>query len=157
MTGLGQKAAAMVATPSASFFFVSDGTAITAETMGASIITRFDRLRSRQVRIPFVDTPEKAREAVRRINEAAVADGARPIVFTTLVNAEVIRELAARRGEGRRGPHAPRVHPLALLDHQVHRGDRRHHHGGGEARQALGARGGFRAGSRCSRRPSGAP
>jgi [pyruvate, water dikinase]-phosphate phosphotransferase / [pyruvate, water dikinase] kinase len=77
-----------------SIFFVSDGTGITAETMGASIITRFEGLRTRQVRIPFVDDPQKAREAVRRINEAAVTDGARPIVFTTLVHPDVIRELS---------------------------------------------------------------
>jgi regulator of PEP synthase PpsR (kinase-PPPase family) len=80
--------------PPRSIFFVSDGTGITAETMGASLITRFEGLRTRQVRIPFVDDPQKAREAVRRINEAAVTDGARPIVFTTLVHPDVIRELS---------------------------------------------------------------
>ena len=80
--------------PLRSIFFVSDGTGITAETMGASLITRFEGLRTRQVRIPFVDDPQKAREAVRRINEAAVTDGARPIVFTTLVHPDVIRELS---------------------------------------------------------------
>lgn len=84
----------MIDRPLRSVFFVSDGTGITAETMGQSIITRFDRLKTRSVRIPFVDDPQKAREVVRRINEAALADGARPIVFTTLVTPEVIRELA---------------------------------------------------------------
>jgi NAD(P)-dependent dehydrogenase (short-subunit alcohol dehydrogenase family) len=54
--------------PPRSIFFVSDGTGITAETMGASIITRFEGLRTRQVRIPFVDDPLKAREAVRRMS-----------------------------------------------------------------------------------------
>jgi regulator of PEP synthase PpsR (kinase-PPPase family) len=69
-------------------FFVSDGTGITAETFGHSVLTQFD-LRFRQVRLPFIDTQDKAFEAVRKINEAAIADGQRPIVFSTLVKTEL--------------------------------------------------------------------
>ncbi|GAB2839551.1 pyruvate, water dikinase regulatory protein [Pseudoduganella ginsengisoli] len=69
-------------------FFVSDGTGITAETFGHSVLTQFD-LRFRQVRLPFIDTLDKAYEAVRKINEAAIADGQRPIVFSTLVKTEL--------------------------------------------------------------------
>ena len=70
-------------------FFVSDGTGITSETMGHSILTQFERIRFRQHRLPFVDSAEKAREAVARINEIGERDGRRPIVFLTLVDAEV--------------------------------------------------------------------
>ena len=35
-------------------FFVSDGTGITAETFGHSVLTQFD-LRFRQIRLPFID------------------------------------------------------------------------------------------------------
>src|SRR3990167_1327915 len=80
-------------TPERSVFFVSDGTGITAETMGHSVMTRFDHFRYREVRIPFVDDPAKAQAALQRINEAGQRDGVRPIVFTTLVNPEVNREL----------------------------------------------------------------
>jgi [pyruvate, water dikinase]-phosphate phosphotransferase / [pyruvate, water dikinase] kinase len=69
-------------------FFVSDGTGITAETFGHSVLTQFD-LRFRQIRLPFIDTLDKAYEAVRKINEAAIADGHRPIVFSTLVKTEL--------------------------------------------------------------------
>lgn len=69
-------------------FFVSDGTGITAETFGHSVLTQFD-LRFRQVRLPFIDTLDKAYDAVRKINEAAIADGQRPIVFSTLVKNEL--------------------------------------------------------------------
>ena len=69
-------------------FFVSDGTGITAETFGHSVLTQFE-LRFRQVRMPFIDTPDKAHEAVRKINETCEADGKRPIVFSTLVMAEL--------------------------------------------------------------------
>lgn len=69
-------------------FFVSDGTGITAETFGHSVLTQFE-LRFRQIRLPFIDTLEKAHEAVREINEAYESDGKRPIVFSTLVKAEL--------------------------------------------------------------------
>ena len=69
-------------------FFVSDGTGITAETFGHSVLTQFE-LRFRQVRMPFIDTPDKAHAAVRKIDETCEADGKRPIVFSTLVKAEL--------------------------------------------------------------------
>ncbi len=69
-------------------FFVSDGTGITAETFGHSVLTQFD-LRFRQIRLPFIDTVDKAHEAARRINDSFEAEGRRPIVFSTLVKAEL--------------------------------------------------------------------
>src|SRR4051812_48578738 len=74
--------------PDRTVFFVSDGTGITAETFGHSVLTQFE-LRFRQIRLPFIDTSDKAHEAVRKINEAFVLDGKRPIVFSTLVKAEL--------------------------------------------------------------------
>jgi regulator of PEP synthase PpsR (kinase-PPPase family) len=79
-------------------FFVSDGTGITAETLGQSVLAQFDRLRLRIHRISFVDNPDKAREAVARINDVASHRGSRPIVFSTLVDAktnETLREATA--------------------------------------------------------------
>jgi [pyruvate, water dikinase]-phosphate phosphotransferase / [pyruvate, water dikinase] kinase len=69
-------------------FFVSDGTGITAETFGHSVLTQFD-LRFRQIRLPFIDTCDKAHDAVRKINEVGAEDGTKPIVFSTLVKAEL--------------------------------------------------------------------
>ncbi|MYM72776.1 pyruvate, phosphate dikinase/phosphoenolpyruvate synthase regulator [Duganella sp. FT134W] len=69
-------------------FFVSDGTGITAETFGHSVLTQFE-LRFRQVRLPFIDTLDKAYDALRKINEAFENDGHRPIVFSTLVHTEL--------------------------------------------------------------------
>ncbi|MGM3276309.1 posphoenolpyruvate synthetase regulatory kinase/phosphorylase PpsR [Ralstonia sp. 24A2] len=81
-------AAASAARPAArTVFIVSDGTGITAETFAHSILAQFE-MKFRQVRIPFVDTIEKAHVAVGKINEAFSAEGVRPIVFTTLVDAE---------------------------------------------------------------------
>ncbi len=69
-------------------FFVSDGTGITAETFGHSVLTQFD-LRFRQIRLPFIDSVDKAHEAARRINDSHQVEGKRPIVFSTLVQAEL--------------------------------------------------------------------
>ncbi|MDR3351656.1 MAG: kinase/pyrophosphorylase [Zoogloeaceae bacterium] len=79
-------------------FFVSDGTGITVEAMGHSLLSQFDKIRFTPVRLPFVDTEEKAREAVARINAQGKADGVRPIVFTTLINprlAEIVHRIDA--------------------------------------------------------------
>jgi [pyruvate, water dikinase]-phosphate phosphotransferase / [pyruvate, water dikinase] kinase len=70
-------------------FFISDGTGITAETFGNAILAQFE-MKARHVRLPFVDSADKAHQTVRRINHTALIDGKRPIVFTTLVNMEVL-------------------------------------------------------------------
>lgn len=70
-------------------FFVSDGTGITAETFGNSILAQFS-IKPRHVRRPFIDSAEKAVQVVAEINQAASKEGKRPIVFTTLVTGEVL-------------------------------------------------------------------
>ena len=71
-------------------FFVSDGTGITAETFGNAILAQFD-LKPRHVRMPFTDTVDKAHQAVRQINHTAELEGKKPVVFTTLVNMDVLK------------------------------------------------------------------
>ena len=70
-------------------FFLSDQTGVTAETLGHSLITQFDSHDFRQVTLPFIDSEDKAREAVRKIEEAGASDQYRPIVFSTLVKPEL--------------------------------------------------------------------
>jgi len=70
-------------------FFVSDGTGITAETFGNSILSQF-AIKSRHLRRPFIDTPDKAHQVVREINHTAQIEGRKPIVFITLVNPEIL-------------------------------------------------------------------
>ncbi len=71
-------------------FFVSDGTGITAETFGNAILAQFD-FKPRRVRLPFVDTPDKAHQAVRQINHVAEVEGKKPLVFTTLVDQQALQ------------------------------------------------------------------
>lgn len=74
-------------------FFVSDGTGITAETLGHSLLAQFPDTEFRQVRMPFIDTLEKVTEGVARIEAAARTDGARPLVFSTLVSEDAVTAL----------------------------------------------------------------
>jgi len=74
--------------PNRTVFFVSDGTGITAETFGNSILAQFSA-KPRHVRRPFIDSKEKATHVVSEINATADAEGKRPIVFITMAKAEV--------------------------------------------------------------------
>lgn len=79
-------------------FFLSDQTGVTAETLGHSLLTQFEGYKFRQVTLPFIDTDDKAREAVRKINDAAGKADAKPIVFSTLVQDEF--RAAVREADG---------------------------------------------------------
>ncbi|TSE36477.1 posphoenolpyruvate synthetase regulatory kinase/phosphorylase PpsR [Tepidimonas charontis] len=78
--------------PHRTAFFVSDGTGITAETFARALLAQFE-IRPKMVRLPFIDSAEKAHQAVRQINHTAQVDGKRPLVFTTLVNEEALEVL----------------------------------------------------------------
>jgi regulator of PEP synthase PpsR (kinase-PPPase family) len=67
-------------------FYISDGTGITAETLGHSLLTQFDLGEVQQVRLPFVDTLARAEDAVQAIRRAHDDDGARPLVFHTVID-----------------------------------------------------------------------
>lgn len=76
-------------------FFVSDGTGITAETLGHSLLAQFPDGSFRQVRMPFIDSVDKASDCRRRIEEAAVRDGCKPIVFSTLVQTDIVAAISS--------------------------------------------------------------
>ncbi|MEO7241825.1 MAG: pyruvate, water dikinase regulatory protein [Variovorax sp.] len=69
-------------------FFVSDGTGITAETLGTAVLAQFE-LQVRHVRLPFTDTVDKAHQVVRQINHTAQIEGSKPLVFLTLADSDV--------------------------------------------------------------------
>jgi regulator of PEP synthase PpsR (kinase-PPPase family) len=81
------------AMPDRTVFFVSDGTGITAETFGNSVLAQFSA-RPRHVRRPFIDSVDKAQAVAREINEAGLREGKKPIVFMTLVN-DAVRDIVA--------------------------------------------------------------
>src|SRR5260221_11109232 len=66
-------------------FFVSDGTGITVQMLGQSLLTQFEGVEFRQVTLPFIDGVEKAAECVARISARAANANGKPGVFSTLV------------------------------------------------------------------------
>jgi regulator of PEP synthase PpsR (kinase-PPPase family) len=70
-------------------FFVSDGTGITAETFGHSLLAQFEGVPFKQLRLPFIDTMEKAADVIGKINNVSRDSRLRPIVFSTLVDPEI--------------------------------------------------------------------
>ncbi len=79
-------------------FFLSDQTGVTAEALGHSLISQFAGQKFRQMTLPFIDSEDKAREAVRTINAASENDVLKPIVFSTLVQPELRVIVKAARG-----------------------------------------------------------
>ena len=75
-------------------FFISDGTGITAETLGQSLLAQFGNIDFRRLTRPYIDTVEKAQAMVQQINAVADTEQVRPIVFDTIVNTE-IRDILA--------------------------------------------------------------
>jgi len=78
-------------------FIVSDGTGITAENFSQSILAQFEAT-FKHIRVPFVDSAEKAHDAVSSIKQAASKYGVQPIVFTTLVNTELNKIVSNANG-----------------------------------------------------------
>jgi [pyruvate, water dikinase]-phosphate phosphotransferase / [pyruvate, water dikinase] kinase len=72
-----------------SIFFISDSTAITAHTLGKSLLTQFDTIQFDQTILPFVNTVERARQAVAKVNRAAKRNSGPPIIFSTLIDPQI--------------------------------------------------------------------
>jgi regulator of PEP synthase PpsR (kinase-PPPase family) len=92
-------------------FYISDGTGITAETIGASVLTQFEGVDFDPVRIPFVDDEEKAHAAVARVRNAQLHHGARPIVISTVIDPR-LSEVLAQSGALMLDVFAPFIVPL---------------------------------------------
>ncbi|OWT80012.1 MULTISPECIES: pyruvate, water dikinase regulatory protein [Alcaligenaceae] len=79
-------------------YIVSDSTGITAETFSHSVLAQFEEVNFRQIRLPFVDTLQKAEEAALRIDRNAAETGMQPIVFSTLVHPEIMARVRQANG-----------------------------------------------------------
>jgi len=74
--------------PKRTVIYVSDGTGITAETLGHGLLSQFEGIEFRPLRFPFLDSEDKAKDCATRINEVGQREGVRPIVIMTQTNAE---------------------------------------------------------------------
>lgn len=83
--------------PARPVFLVSDHTGITAEIVGKSLLSQFPDVEFTYTSLPFVDSTEKAAQAAARIRETWASGGLRPLVFSTLTDAQA-RELLLSSG-----------------------------------------------------------
>ena len=75
-------------------FYVSDGTGITAETIGHSLLTQFTLTRFVTERYSFVGTVERGRELAGTIRAAGEQYGVRPVVINSCVDSAVSAAVA---------------------------------------------------------------
>ena len=67
-------------------FYISDGTGITAETIGHSVLTQFEGIDFETFRLPFVDSEEKAAGAAQRIRTRYAESGKTYVTNTLLLS-----------------------------------------------------------------------
>lgn len=73
-------------------FFISDGTGITAGSLG-QLLAHFPETQFTQIRIPFTDSEAKVDDAQKRIVNAKMENGERPIVIMSIGNYKLRNEL----------------------------------------------------------------
>lgn len=78
-----------------SAFFISDGTGITAEALGRSLLAQFEGIQFNSITKPYINTEEKAHAIVDLVNTTALQDGAKPLLIDTVVD-QNIREIISR-------------------------------------------------------------
>ncbi|MGC9493735.1 posphoenolpyruvate synthetase regulatory kinase/phosphorylase PpsR, partial [Vibrio genomosp. F10] len=65
-------------------FYVSDGTAITCETLGHVLLGQFS-FSANEKTFPFVETEDKVSDVVKEIEQSFVRTGQKPLVFFSIV------------------------------------------------------------------------
>lgn len=75
--------------PERRVFFLSNRTAITAETLGLSLLAQFPGVNFSSVTIPFIDNTIKANRIVERINAENDDTGLQPIVISTMADEKI--------------------------------------------------------------------
>ncbi|MGF1715829.1 posphoenolpyruvate synthetase regulatory kinase/phosphorylase PpsR [Photobacterium chitinilyticum] len=69
-------------------FYVSDGTAITSETLGHAVLGQFP-IETRQTTLPFIESVDRALNVQKQINKIQAETGIKPLVFYSVVIPEV--------------------------------------------------------------------
>ena len=78
-------------------FFISDGTAITAEVLGHAVLSQFP-ISLNQFTIPFVENVEKAHEVRQQIDDLYQKTQLKPLVFYSIVSADVREVIEQSQG-----------------------------------------------------------
>lgn len=78
-------------------FYISDGTALTSETFGHAVLSLFP-VQIKPRTLSFIDSPEKARQAVLEINAAYAESNEKPLIFHTIIDAEIKQIITSSAG-----------------------------------------------------------
>jgi len=70
-------------------YFISDGTAITAETLGKSLLTQFEQVEFEFITLPYINTAEQITTTIELIESEHRDQGTLPIVIITIVDAKL--------------------------------------------------------------------
>lgn len=92
-------------------FYVSDGTGITAETIGHSLLTQFSGFNFVTDRMSFIDDADKARDAAMRVRAAGERYQVRPVVVNSCVDPQ-LSMILAESGALMLDVFAPFIEPL---------------------------------------------
>ncbi len=72
-----------------SVYMISDGTALTVESLGSSLLTQFESIKFVTQVFPFIDSIEKAEYVCNKISLDYENTNVKPLVFMTLVDPKV--------------------------------------------------------------------
>ncbi|MGM0481231.1 MAG: posphoenolpyruvate synthetase regulatory kinase/phosphorylase PpsR [Pseudomonadota bacterium] len=78
-------------------YYISDGTALTAEAFGHALLSMFP-VEFQHITRPFIDSEEKADQVCRQIQQAAATDGEPPLIFHTFVNTRLKQKIVSCGG-----------------------------------------------------------
>ncbi len=79
-------------------FFISDGTGITAEALGNSLLAQFANIDLVKKTLSYIDSKEKAYAAVLKINTLYAETNQKPLIFDTIVDQEIRMILTNSQG-----------------------------------------------------------
>lgn len=79
-------------------YYISDGTGLTAQAFGRSLLTQFENIEFEETTFPYIDDLDKAKKVVAEINQKYKAHDTRPLLFTTFVNNEIRAALLESHG-----------------------------------------------------------
>lgn len=72
---------------------LSDGTGITAEHLGNSLVSQFSDIQFEKQTIPYIDSIAKAKLAIEKINASFQTTQEKPLVFMTMVNHDIAEQI----------------------------------------------------------------
>ncbi|MFK4752102.1 posphoenolpyruvate synthetase regulatory kinase/phosphorylase PpsR [Oceanobacter antarcticus] len=79
-------------------YFISDGTGITAEMLGNSLLAQFEKIEFERVTLPYIDSVTKAEQAVALINADSRKSGQPAIIFDTVIDKTIRQVIDSAEG-----------------------------------------------------------